>query len=87
MSNIPPRQIYLPFSTASRCALTDWHDVPAFHTCAFAPSFSDDARLVVYTREDFDRWKGLLATHAAAAIARITAWLRGSAEARLARSA
>jgi hypothetical protein len=55
------RQVYVPFSIATRCALTDWHHIPSFHACAFAPNFADDAKLVVYTREDFDRWKGLLA--------------------------
>jgi hypothetical protein len=80
-SRLIMRQVYVPFSITTRCALTDWHTIPAFHACAFAPPFTDDAKLVVYTREDFDRWKGLLTAAAKRALILAARWLEERAAA------
>ena len=73
------RKVYVPFSTASRCALTDWYHVPSFHACAFAPPFDDHSRIEPVSRDDIDRWKGLLRGMLARIVAglmrRVTGWL------------
>ena len=63
------RNVYVPFSLGTRCALVDWNHVPAFHSCALAPSFDDEARLELYSKEDLDRWKGLISLSLARALA------------------
>lgn len=70
------RTVYVAFSMGSRCALTNYHHEPAFHACAMVPNFSDEARLVVFTAEDFDRWKGLVSLALARVLALVGDWLR-----------
>lgn len=73
------RKIYLPFSSSSRCVLTEWHHVPNFHACAFAPPFDDDSKLELFTRDDIDRLKGLLSRRAARLLATLRARIAAGA--------
>jgi hypothetical protein len=69
------QKVYVPFSVGARCALVNWNNVQAFHACAIAPSFNEDARLELFTKEDIDRWKGLISLSIATALRAVRAWL------------